>query len=40
METKFEEFETVRIPAKGIITGTIVDARVGRDGVTYYTILK
>lgn len=39
METKFEDFETVRIPAKGI-TGTIVDARVGRDGVTYYTILK
>ena len=37
MKTKFEEFETVRIPAKGI-TGTIVDACVGRDGVTYYIV--
>ena len=37
MKTKFEEFETVRIPAKGI-TGTIVDVSVGRDGVTYYIV--
>ena len=37
MKTRFEEFETVRIPAKGI-TGTIVDVRVGRDGVPYYIV--
>ena len=37
MKTGFQEYETVRIPAKGI-TGTIVDARVGQDGVTYYIV--
>ena len=36
-KTRFEEFETVRIPAKGI-TGTIVDVRVGRDGIPYYIV--
>lgn len=35
--TKFEEFETVRIPEKGI-TGTIIDVRVGSDGRTYYLV--
>lgn len=34
IQTNFEEFEKVRIPAKGI-TGTIVDVFVGDDGVTY-----
>ena len=37
MTTNFEEFEKVRIPAKGIV-GTIVDISVGRDGVTYYMV--
>ncbi len=37
MKTKFEEFETVRIPAKGI-TGTIVDVCISRDGRTYYLV--
>ena len=33
----FEEFEKVRIPAKGI-TGTLIDIFIGDDGVTYYTV--
>lgn len=37
IQTIFEEFERVRIPAKGI-TGTIIDIFVGDDGVTYYTV--
>jgi len=37
MKTEFQEYETVRIPAKGI-TGTIVDVRVGQNGVTYYIV--
>lgn len=37
IQTNFEEFEKVRIPAKGI-TGTIVDVFVGDDGITYYTV--
>ena len=37
IETNFKEFETVRIPAKGI-TGTIVDIHAGSDGVTYYMV--
>ena len=36
-QTIFEEFEKVRIPAKGI-TGTIIDIFVGGDSVTYYTV--
>lgn len=36
-KTKFEEFETVRIPEKGI-TGTIIDVRVCSDGRTYYLV--
>ena len=37
IQTIFEEFEKVRIPAKGI-TGTIIDIFVGDDGATYYTV--
>ena len=37
IQTIFEEFEKVRIPAKGI-TGTIIDIFAGDDGVTYYTV--
>lgn len=37
IQTIFEEFERVRIPAKGI-TGTIIDIFVGDDSVTYYTV--
>lgn len=37
IQTNFEEFEKVRIPAKGI-TGTIIDIFAGDDGVTYYTV--
>ena len=37
IQTIFEEFERVRIPAKGI-TGTIIDIFVGDDGATYYTV--
>lgn len=37
IQTIFEEFEKVRIPAKGI-TGTIIDIFIGDDGVTYYTV--
>ena len=37
IQTSFEEFEKVRIPAKGI-TGTIIDIFAGDDGVTYYTV--
>ena len=37
IQTIFEEFEKVRIPAKGI-TGTIIDIVVGNDSVTYYTV--
>ena len=37
IQTSFEEFEKVRIPAKGI-TGTIIDIFVGDDSVTYYTV--
>lgn len=37
IQTSFEEFEKVRIPAKGI-TGTIIDIFVGNDSVTYYTV--
>ena len=37
IQTIFEEFEIVRIPAKGI-TGTIIDIFVGDDGVTNYTV--
>ena len=36
-QTIFEEFEKVRIPAKGI-TGTIIDIFIGGDGITYYTV--
>ena len=35
--TEFEEYEKVRIPAKGI-TGTIIDIYVESDGVAYYTV--
>lgn len=35
IQTIFEEFERVRIPAKGI-TGTIIDIFVGDDEATYY----
>lgn len=37
IQTNFEEFEKVRIPAKGI-TGTLIDIFIGDDGVTYYTV--
>ena len=37
IQTIFEEFEKVRIPAKGI-TGPIIDIFAGDDGVTYYTV--
>ena len=37
IQTRFEEYEKVRIPAKGI-TGTIIDIVVGNDSVTYYTV--
>ena len=37
IQTIFEEFEKVHIPAKGI-TGTIIDIFVGDNGVTYYTV--
>lgn len=37
IQTIFEEFEKVRIPAKGV-TGTIIDIFAGDDGVTYYTV--
>ena len=37
IQTIFEEFEKVRIPAKGI-TGTLIDISIGDDGVTYYTV--
>ena len=37
IQIRFEEFEKVRIPAKGI-TGTIIDIFVGDDSVTYYTV--
>ncbi len=37
IQTIFEEFEKVRISAKGI-TGNIIDIFVGDDGVTYYTV--
>lgn len=37
IQTIFEEFEKVRIPAKGI-TGTLIDIFIGEDGVTYYTV--
>ena len=37
IQTIFDEFEKVRIPAKGI-TGTIIDIFAGDDGVTYYTV--
>ena len=37
IQTSFEEFEKVRIPAKGI-TGTIIDIFIGDDGITYYTV--
>ena len=37
IQTIFEEFEKVRIPAKGI-TGTLIDIFIGDDGVTYYTV--
>ena len=37
IQIRFEEFEKVRIPAKGI-TGTIIDIVVGNDSVTYYTV--
>lgn len=37
IQTIFEEFEKVRIPAKGI-TGTLIDIFVGDDGATYYTV--
>ena len=37
IQASFEEFEKVRIPAKGI-TGTILDIFVGDDSVTYYTV--
>ena len=37
IQTIFEEFEIVRIPAKGI-TGIIIDIFAGDDGVTYYTV--
>ena len=37
IQTRFEEYENVRIPAKGI-TGTIIDIVVGNDSVTYYTV--
>ena len=35
--TNFEEFEKVRIPAKGI-TGYIIDIYTGEDGTTYYLV--
>ena len=35
--TTFEEFEKVRIPAKGI-TGYIIDIYTGDDGTTYYLV--
>lgn len=37
IQTIFEEFEKVHIPAKGI-TGTLIDIFIGDDGVTYYTV--
>ena len=37
IETNFEEFEKVRIPAKGI-KGTIIDIFTDSNGVTYYTV--
>ena len=37
IQTIFEEFEKVRIPAKGI-TGTLIDIFVGDDEATYYTV--
>lgn len=37
IQTNFEEFEKVRIPAKGI-AGTLIDIFIGDDGVTYYTV--
>ena len=37
IQTNFEEFEKVRIPARGI-TGTLIDIFIGDDGVTYYTV--
>lgn len=37
IQTNFEEFEKVRIPAKGIM-GTLIDIFIGDDGVTYYTV--
>ena len=37
IQIRFEEFEKVRSPAKGI-TGTIIDIVVGNDSVTYYTV--
>lgn len=37
IQTNFEEFEKVRIPAKGI-TGTIIDIFVGDGNVTCYTV--
>ena len=37
IQTIFEEYEKVRIPAKGI-TGTIIDIFIGDEDVTYYTV--
>ena len=37
IKTNFEEFEKVRIPAKGI-TGTIIDIYQDSDGVLRYTV--
>ena len=37
IQTGFEEYERVRISAKGI-TGTIIDIFTGDDSVTYYTV--
>ena len=37
IQTIFEEFEKVRIPAKGI-TGTLIDIFIEDDGVKYYTV--
>lgn len=37
MQTNFEEFEKVRIPAKRM-TGTIIDISVRNGHLTYYTV--
>lgn len=37
IQTIFEEFEKVRIPAKGI-TGTIIGIFIGDENVIYYTV--